>query len=182
MQGTIKDTAAKQALRERGILPHKSTPWELFDQDKPDDFADQVLSYYSTRWDQARTVFLTDINAYKIGEEAREAFIEGIECHTSKLYRPAILTALPAAEIEFRRTFEIAPGRQGASLLELRNAVMDAPAALILSHVAPFDLFETLDKHLYEKIRTQEDVGKFAADPIPNRHAAIHGLIRPPAS
>lgn len=178
MQGTVKNPAAKKALRERGILPHKSTPWNLFEPDMPDEFPDAVLSHYSTEWDQARAMFLTDLDGYQIGEEAKEAYIEGIECHTSNLYRPAILTVLPAAETEFRRNFDIAPGKPAASLRELREAIMEAPVGVILSHVAPFDLFETLDKHLYERVQSQEDVARLATDPIPNRHAAIHGLIQ----
>lgn len=178
VQGTVKNPVAKQALRELGILPHNSTPWNLFNPDTPDEFAEAVLSHYSAAWDEARTVFLTNLDAYQIGEDVKELFTEGIECHTAKLYRATVLTVLPAAETEFRRTFKIAPSKAATSLEELRKAIMEAPAKLMLCHVAPLDLFEILDEHVYKKVGTQEDVERLAANPIPNRHAAVHGLIQ----
>lgn len=177
LQGTVDNPAAKEELRLHGILPHKSTPWNLFDPNNPRDFSSSVLSYYSNEWEQARGVFLEDVNSYQIGREAKDAFIEGIDCHTNGLYRATVLTVLPTAEAEFRRTFKIGPKQQAASLKELRSAIDNAPAGVMLDHVAPFDLYRKLNKHLYEKVNTESDVERLNADPIPNRHAAIHGLV-----
>jgi hypothetical protein len=39
------------------------------------------------------------------------------------------------------------------------------------------NLFRRLTKHLYENVRTEPDRQRFAQDPVPNRHAAVHGLV-----
>jgi hypothetical protein len=36
-------------------------------------------------------------------------------------------------------------------------------------------LSEILTKHLYVRIKSPADAARLASDPIPNRHAAIHG-------
>jgi hypothetical protein len=52
-----------------------------------------------------------------------------------------------------------------------------------LSELAPpgdepfFAQFERMAHHLYENILTPDKLAALANDPIPNRHAALHGLI-----
>ena len=36
---------------------------------------------------------------------------------------------------------------------------------------------ETLENHLYEQVKNEADRTELAANSIPNRHAAIHGLV-----
>ena len=38
-------------------------------------------------------------------------------------------------------------------------------------------LFRRLTEHLYEHVKSEADRKRFAQDPIPNRHAAVHGLV-----
>lgn len=170
-------SAAKEPLQQRGILSHRSTPWDLFKADAAEDFPDAVLDFYEHQWDRAEAVFMSDIDSYLIGDDAKDAFMEAIQCHRRGLFRASVLTLLPAVEMEFRRAFEIGPGVQAVNLEELRKAVMEAPAGVLLIHVAPLHLFEILDEHTYERVKTQEDVDRLSRDPIPNRHAAIHGLL-----
>lgn len=37
--------------------------------------------------------------------------------------------------------------------------------------------YEALEGHLYERINDENDRSRFADNQIPNRHAAIHGLV-----
>ena len=37
--------------------------------------------------------------------------------------------------------------------------------------------YETFEGHLYEQIDDENDRSRFADNPIPNRHAALHGLV-----
>lgn len=177
VQQLVKDSEAKKVLRENGLLPHRTTPWEQFDSENPAAFPAAVRAFYNQSWDEVRAAFLADIDGYNIGEETKQAFKEAIECHSAGLYRSAILTLLPAAEMEFRRTYAIEPGKGAASLKELRKAFDILPAGVVLSHFAPIDLFDTLDAHMYEEVKSEAALQKFMADEVPNRHAAIHGLI-----
>lgn len=175
--GLHRYSEAKKPLKAAGLLPHRSTPWGRFDPEAAADFPDEVLRYYETEWGEAEATFLADIDDYTIGNDAKAAFREAIACHRHGLYRSAVLTLLPTAEMEFRRLFDMSPGENAASLEELRKLVMELPAGVILGHVAPIDLFTVLDEHLYDRVKTPEAVERFRNDPIPNRHAAIHGLI-----
>ena len=38
-------------------------------------------------------------------------------------------------------------------------------------------LFKKLTDHLYNRIATEEDRNRCNQDPVPNRHAAVHGLV-----
>ena len=177
LDGFRRYSEAKKPLKAAGVLPHRSTPWGRFDPDAPEAFPDVVLEYYAAEWEEAEAIFLADIDDYSIDTNAKAAFRDAVGCHRHGFFRSAVLTLLPAAEMEFRRLFEITPRGNAASLEELRKLVMDLPAGVILGHVAPIDLFTVLDEHLYDQVKTPEAVERFRKDPIPNRHAAIHGLV-----
>jgi len=38
-------------------------------------------------------------------------------------------------------------------------------------------LFIRLTEHLYAQVQTEEERKRMEADPVPNRHAAAHGLV-----
>ena len=39
------------------------------------------------------------------------------------------------------------------------------------------NLFRRLSEHLYEHVDDEDSRLRFAQDPVPNRHAAVHGLV-----
>ncbi|MDG4647281.1 hypothetical protein P6F26_02390 [Roseibacterium sp. SDUM158017] len=173
-----KHQQAKQALRETsGLLPHATTPWEQFSEDNPALFGPTVVSFYKESWDAAEEKFRIDLEEYDVSDEAKRAMHDALICHRHELFRSVVLTLLPYVEMEFRKAFQIDVGGHAASLQELRDIVWKVPAGIVLSHAAPMDLLEILDAHLYEKVKTAEALSRFQADQIPNRHAAIHGLI-----
>lgn len=173
-----KHQKAKDALRQTpGLLPHATTPWGLFDEDDPDKFGPLVTEFYETSWDAVEEQFQRDLQDYDVGGAAKRAMHDALMCHRHGLFRSVVLTLLPYVEMEFRKAFEIEVGGNAASLQELRNIVWKVPAGIVLSHTAPMDLLEILDAHLYDKVKTAEALARFEADQIPNRHAAIHGLI-----
>lgn len=172
-----RHSTAKAKLREIGLLPHATTPWRAFSEISSDDFPSICRRHYRENWGEIEREVKTEIADYMISASARQSLEDALACHGAGLYRSAVLTLLPSVEMEFRRAFEIIPGDPAASLVELRRAIKMAPAQYITSHVAPFDLFRILDNHLYATVKTPEALMRFEGDPIPNRHAAIHGLI-----
>lgn len=168
---------AKNALRDAGLLPHKTVPWELFDIADPNLFAEQVEGFYVDRWAQIETEMLSSIDKYSINEEAKAGFRDIMSCHRHGLHRAAVCTAFPVLEAEFRRKFELGPNVPATSLKELRNAVGTAPLSIAMHRIETIDLIRTLDAHLFEQVKTPEAVARFLSDEVPNRHAAMHGLI-----
>ncbi|NIY78911.1 hypothetical protein HCZ23_05460 [Celeribacter sp. HF31] len=174
----FQHSEAKKPLQEHGILPHLSTPWDRFNPESPELFPSDVMHYYSTEWDRVGDVFRANVETYEISEDAKADFRSALKCHETGLYRSSVLTLLPSAEMEFRRAFKIDPKEQAASLKELRDAVGKLPIGRVIGPVALFDLFKTLNEHMYEHVNSPDDIGRFLSDPIPNRHAAIHGHVR----
>jgi len=172
-----RHSAARATLREAGLLPHATTPWEAFSEETSGDFPDICRAHYRDNWGEVERQITAELADYMVSSSARLSLEDALACHRAGLYRSAVLTLLPSVEMEFRRTFEISPGDPAASLIELRGTIKMAPAQYITSHVAPFDLFRILDTHLYATVKTPEALRRFEGDPIPNRHAAIHGLI-----
>ncbi|AFO90415.1 hypothetical protein D1822_03400 [Phaeobacter inhibens] len=173
-----KHQQAKKALRETsGLLPHATTPWQQFSEDNPALFGPAVVDFYKDSWDAVEAKFRFDLEEYDVSDEAKRAMLDALTCHRHELFRSVVLTLLPYVEMEFRKAFQIEVGGNAASLQELRSMVWKMPAGIVLSHAAPMDLFEILNAHLYDKVKTAEDLSRFQADQIPNRHAAIHGLI-----
>ena len=132
-----RHNSAKAPLKAAGLLPHKTTPWEQFSEDDPESFPTVVLGYYATNWNDVDQLFRDDVGSYSISESAAGAFHDALACHGNGLFRPSVLTLLPAIEMEFRKAFELKAGAPAASLKELREMVMKVPAGYILSHVAP---------------------------------------------
>lgn len=173
-----KHQQAKEVLRETsGLLPHATTPWEQFSEDDPAQFGPAVVDFYKESWDGVEERFRLDLEEYDVSDEAKRAMYDALTCHRHELFRSVVLTLLPYVEMEFRKAFDIGVGGNAASLQELRKLVWEVPAGIVLSQSAPMDLLEILDAHLYEQVKTADVLSRFQNDQIPNRHAAIHGLI-----
>lgn len=172
-----KNNKAKSVLQEAGLLAHKTTPWSAFQHENLNAFPQLAFAHYANNWDQIERQIIDELIDHQVSDSAKQSFYDALACHRHGLYRSAVLTLLPSIEMEFRKAFDLSIGAPGASLQELRKLVGEVPAGYVLSHVAPIDMFRILDQHLYEKVNSREALEKFKSDPIPNRHAAIHGLI-----
>lgn len=169
--------AASAQMKSAGIIPHQTAPWADFDHLSAESFPAIVLEHYSANWDRIEQAFSDEVSLHKISDETRLAFTEALHCHRNGFYRASVLTLLPAIEREFRLAAQIGPSFQAASLKELREKIKDVPYIDINRPIGPAYLFGIFDTHLYESVKTQDDVDRFMKNPIPNRHAAIHGLV-----
>lgn len=169
--------AAKAAMEPTGILPHTTTPWDRFDASESELFSARVEEYFRNEWDAVSRELGAMIDSYEISDETNASMAEAIECHGHGLYRSTVRSVYPAIESEFRSSFSIEVGKQDASLRMLRKTLKEAPVTAILAHVAPIRLFNILDTHIYDPVKTLEALDRFTKDPVPNRHAVVHGVI-----
>ena len=172
------ELSALDKLKEVGILPHRTTPWSEFSMDNINEFPVRVLEYYHQNWQAVASVLSKDIETYEISDSAKQYFHEALTCHGHGLYRSSILTLFPAIEMEYRSACKIKVGSPAASLLDLIEFVEVSPSSFGLRDIPAFDLFPVLVNHLYNNVKKPEDMKYFKNSPLPNRHAAIHGLIR----
>jgi hypothetical protein len=120
------------------------------------------------------------LKASRVDDEAQATFIEALEAHGLGLYRVAPRLLFP--EIERLARNEFRAGRVGRMpiLGDMRGKVERQEIGL--SELAPrevnlFAQFERMAHHLSETILTPKKLAALTNDPLPNRHAALHGLI-----
>lgn len=169
----------QQRLEVAGFLPHYTTPFELLeDLDDPDEIAARLNAHYIDNWSEVRATFDSHIELYAIDDEAKWVFQEALTVHETGAYRA--VSRLLFAEIERLTRAELHHGAlQGFTsqprLKEIASHL--CPAELNPSGLRALELFQRLDDHLYAKVNTPEALERARRDPVPNRHAALHGLV-----
>ena len=156
------------ALNEVGWLPYHTAPFQLVDECGDDlGLLDRRFSeYYRTRWTEIRADMESRLDDYQIDDEARETFREALVAHEAGLYRCVCRVLFP----EIERT--IGAGFRSKRLIEKLTGTGDL-ADYAFRELFGYVLFGRLVKHVYES-GTRESLER---DPVPNRHAAIHGLV-----
>ena len=171
--------ATCRRIEAAGWLPHYTVPFETIAALTDEESVHELLqAHYSENWPQIEADFLSRLEGYDIDDEAKAAFREALACHRQGLYRPAIRTVFPELERVAREELYDGQLEGITSLRDLR----DRADELTLGDVEPgglyaMGLFTKLLEHFYAPVKTFEQLAEVAADPTPNRHAAMHGLV-----
>jgi hypothetical protein len=155
-------------LNEVGWLPYHSAPFHHVDECENDlDLLDTRFSeYYRTQWSEIRADMESRLEGYHIDDEARETFREALAAHEAGLYRCVCRVLFP--EIERM----IGAGYRSKPLLEKLTGKGDL-ADYAFRERFGIVLFDRLVEHVYESGRRE----KCEQNPVPNRQAAMHGLV-----
>lgn len=168
------------ALDRSGWLPHHTTPFNLLDPAEQDPaVARQIVeSYYEEEWPAVEAAFRDRLQTHAFDEETLATFDEALVAHRLQLFRATPRTLFPDIERKARETLQGHGVTSQASLRELRKSV-DAlgVANFTRTGVVSFKLYRMFADHLYSHVKTPERLAEVAADPVPNRHAALHGLV-----
>lgn len=168
-------------FNKAGWLLHYTTPFDLIGDDiTAAGLSDLLDDYYRRNWPQVSAEFRARLAALDVDGEAKATFCEALDAHGAGFYRATVRLLFP--EIERVARIELLEGslKGIASLKEVRKA---AGEQLGLSDLEPMGggpviaQFARMSGHLYEEAKTPELVAKLAGDPVPNRHAAVHGLV-----
>ena len=177
-------------LEKAGWLPHSTSPFHLITEELADDDVTPLVdAHYRDSWPSIKAEFASHIAKYDLDEEAKATFLEALEVHESGHYRAVVRLIFP--EIERIACKEIYGGKQyeepeeeGKQAKQITNLTgfRKAIGKLPLSDVVGFDfgmnLYHKLDEHLYKNIGTKpQHIRKYENDPVPNRHASLHGLV-----
>ncbi|MGB8278729.1 MAG: hypothetical protein WCF20_12470 [Methylovirgula sp.] len=179
-----------ELLKQAGWVPHATTPAHLIDQCNGDA---QVLSasieaFYEDNWQSVRREIEKRVASYLIDAEAKAAVSEALSAHGMGLHRLVVRGLFP--EVERVARMELyngavgnipAPDGKGAWPV-WNHLIRSADERLSPTQVDPrgfyaFRLFEFFFEHVYAKVDTPEAQKRFAGDPVPNRHGALHGLV-----
>ncbi len=169
-----------QVLDEAGWLPHHSMPFGRMEECADDVGAVQELlcRHYQERWSDVCRDIEARLAEYDIDDEAKATFVEALNAHEAGFHRSVCRVLMP--EIERVSRVELYKGRlKGIASLPL---LRELAGRLPITAVEPggflaLNLFRRLSEHLYEDVWDEDSRRRFAEDPVPNRHAAVHGLV-----
>lgn len=176
----VKETAKCERLEEAGWLPHWSSPFEALEATALDAEAVHALvaDHYRSEWPSLAAEFDRRGQGYSIDDEAKAAFREGLVAHGTGLFRCAPRLLFPELERVARSALHGGALDRVASQARLREAIGSlTPADLSDSGVYGLRLYGKLTEHLYENVKDDAALARVQADPVPNRHAAVHGLV-----
>ena len=170
-------TRRQRMFETAGWLPHHTTPFDDLDALTDDDAAGELLdAYYRDHWSQARREFEAELAGYSVDEEARAVFVEALNCHEVGAYRAVSRLLFPEIERLATAVFPKRRAKEGGPV----GALREFASGLYLDQTNPdgiegYELFRRLDEHLYAQVHTDEEVERARRDPVPMRHAGLHG-------
>ncbi len=166
-------------LDEAGWLPHYTTPFDdLQSFETAEEVAGFLEAHYRERWSDVRASLEAHLGLYAVDDTAKGAFRKALDLHQDGHYGAAVLYVFPAIERLARQELHNGQLSGFASQPRLRELAGE----LYADQIEPggfrgMALYQCLDDHLYSQLKTAEALEAARLDPIPNRHAAIHGLI-----
>lgn len=167
-------------LEALGWLPHTNSPFNLVEEEITDTEATdrKIETYYREGWVQLGTKLVNGIVACDLDQEAKDTFAEAVTAHGAGLYRCAPRLLFPEIERVSRK--EIYGG--ALSKMASQKRLVDAIGGLGLSEVSSIGVvglrfYRKLTEHLYINVLNDTAVIALMADPVPNRHASLHGII-----
>ena len=176
----ISHARTAKALDEAGWLPHYSTPLNRVDACAGDSDAIHALmsDYYREHWQEVRRDIEARLIAYQLDDEAKAAFREALAAHEAGLYRSVCRHLMLEIERVARRELH----NDSLERITSQHTLRDLAGRLPISSVEPggflgVNLFKRLSNHLYEHAEDKETRQCLARDPVPNRHATVHGLV-----
>ncbi len=162
------------ALDKVGWLPHPSVPYRLI-EGCGDDLArldGRIADYYHTRWIEIRDEMESGLAEYHIDDEARTTFREALAAHEAGLYRCVCRLLFP----EIERMIGAGPRVGSRKMLQQLTDSGD-PTDRECRELFDWVMLQRLRTHAYERALTDDEVARFEQDPVPNRHAAMHGRV-----
>ena len=184
-----------EVLGSAGFLPHHTTPFQAIAECAGDieEVRSRLFDYYTDNWQDIRPKIESRLSDYNIDAEAKETFHEALTAHESGLYRCVSRVLFPEVERLFRaELFDNKVGKIGYGKI-----IKELMANKGIKEFMPGGLYElTMFRHLmkalakqeesesdkriyglYQDVGSEEDRERLQQDPVPNRHAAIHGLV-----
>lgn len=161
-----------------GWLPYHLAPVEYVEHYEGDaiHLESKISEYYLSEWSGIRADIESRLNDYHIDDEAKDTFREALSAHEHENYRCVCRVLFPEIERVIKLNLFSGAGSVRTNKM-LEKLTSDRPLEDFVSKEAfGLVLFGRLIKHLYEQV-SDEERSKFEQNFVPNRHAAIHGLV-----
>jgi hypothetical protein len=180
----IQEFARKmKLLKDAGFLPHVTMPMHLIAEcgDDPAKLSGSIENYYRENWPAIEAAMGSKLAAYHVDVEAKTVFREALQLHGLGFYQAVVRLLFPEIERVVRND-KLLSSYAAAKNISPVAALQQAAGELGLSEIEPggflsLEFFTRLTDHLYVRVEDSATVSRMKGDPIPNRHAAIHGRV-----
>ena len=167
-----------RVAEELGWVVHRTLPTTVLEDASEDNLDEAIMTHYKERWAEVRREIELATSGYLIDEDSKETMSQILSAHEYGLYR--LVPVAIMVEIERAARVHLY-GKLVGRHLDIKGKIVDEIGELPISAFQDITSgiiqHETLENHLYEHIDDDGDRSQFAENPIPNRHAAIHGLV-----
>lgn len=167
----------KRALERIGLLPHRTMPVSLLTERDDDVLRSSIQKHYTENWERVGESIQERVSSLDIDDEAKAVMAEALEAHRNGHYRSVCRLLLP--EIERVARVELEGNKAGHVNMKkvMVDPALDLPLGTTrLNGYFAILLFEHLSDHLYVHV-DEKNRSQLQLDPVPNRHAAIHGIV-----
>ena len=179
--GTIaRHIRSSKALDDAGWLPHYSTPFDVVGAGPSDSDAlhDSLTRHYQDRWPEVRQGIESRLTRYDVNKDSKTTFSQVLDAHEAGLYR----CVCPVLVLEIERVSRVDLHGDKFKTITSQHALKKIAADLPISSIQPrgffaLSLYKRLSDHLYKNVPDEHARQQFAQDPVPNRHAAVHGYV-----
>ena len=167
-----------RVAEELGWVVHRTLPTTVLEDASEDNLDEAIMTHYKERWAEVRREIELATGGYLIDEDSKETMSQILSAHEYGLYRLVPVAIM----VEIERAVRVhLYGELVGRHLDIKGKIVDEISELPISALQDITSVivqhETLENHLYEHIDDDSDRSRFAENPIPNRHAAIHGLV-----
>lgn len=161
-----------------GWLPYYSELIERVEEHQGDAISlnDMISAYYREHWAEIRSGIEDRMETYEIDEEAKETIREVFSAHESGNYRSVCRTLFPELERMIKRSFFDDAGRVRTADMVRKLADQLAVGEALSREGFCLVTIGRHVKHMYAQVDDEERY-RFEQSSIPNRHAALHGLV-----
>ena len=165
------------ALNDTGWLPFDHAPYHCMERSDGDTARlDACMSsYYREHWSEIRQSFEENLDRYHVDDETKATFREALRAHEAGLYRCVVRSLFPEIERVLRSRMPT-PDHMGSK--QLLQTLVETRS---LEEIAEGTFFGPLIlgrsyQHIYGQV-DRNNTAEVEKDPLPNRHAAVHGMI-----
>ncbi len=168
------------SVRPTGWLPYHTVSLDIVEECGDDvSLLEACLTeFYENNWESIRHDIETRLDSYQISAESKATFREALAAHDLGHYRCVCRVLFPEIDREFRiHFFDDAAGSISSKSMLDRLTNHGFLENFLPREAYGWILLDRLVHHLYEPVHDSNRT-KYERDYVPNRHAAIHGLVR----
>lgn len=168
-------------VEDAGWIMHESMPTVVEEGEKIEiaQLDAMIAQHYLENWQEVAKQLSDSVSAFDIDDEAKATFEEALAAHEQGFFRVSPRLLYP--EIERIARIEIYSGKidKMASLDKLRDHLgeLDMHDLSDDDFLGGLRFYLKLESHMYSSAKNLKLLEKIEADPVPNRHAAVHGYV-----